>query len=63
MRVNAICLDIAENVFQVRAADEKGRMVLRTGLRRAQLAEFVPTFRSGLWGLRPVAENIIGRGC
>lgn len=46
MRVITICLDIPEDVFQVHGADEKGRMVLRTRLRRAQLAESLPTFRS-----------------
>ena len=40
MKVTAMGIDLAKNVFQVHGVDERGRVVLRKQLRRAQVMSF-----------------------
>jgi transposase len=40
MKITTVGIDLAENVFQVHALDERGKPVLRKQLRRAQVAAF-----------------------
>ena len=40
MKVKAIGIDLAKNVFQLHGVDEHGRVVLRKQLRRSQMMEF-----------------------
>jgi transposase len=51
MKVTTIGLDLAKSVFQVHGVDERGRVVLRKKLKRAQVAEFfarLPACRVGM---------------
>lgn len=49
--IATIGLDIAKHVFQVHAADAKGRMVLKKTLRRSQVARFFGTLTPCLIGI------------
>jgi transposase len=40
MKITAVGIDLAKNVFQVHGVDERGKAVLRKQLRRAQIAVF-----------------------
>lgn len=40
MKVTAIGIDLAKNVFQVHGVDEHGKVVLRKQLRRSQVVAF-----------------------
>ena len=40
MNMTTIGIDLAKNVFQVHAVDERGKVVLRKQLRRDQMATF-----------------------
>ena len=40
MKITTVGIDLAKNVFQVHAVDERGRVVLRKQLRRDQMAAF-----------------------
>jgi transposase len=40
MKITTVGIDLAKNVFQVHAVDERGRIVLRKQLRRSQVAIF-----------------------
>lgn len=51
MKIATVGLDIAEQVFQVRAADSEGRSVLRRRLQRNQVAEFFANLPPCLVGL------------
>jgi transposase len=55
MKVTAIGIDLAKNVFQVHGVDEHGKVVLRKQLRRSQVMEFfrsansMPAGNGSLW--------------
>src|SRR3712207_911751 len=55
MRVTAIGLDIAEQVFQVRGADATGRPVLRQRLRRGQVLAFFAALEPCVVGVEACA--------
>ena len=40
MKITAVGIDLAKNMFQVHGVDERGKAVLRRQLRRAQIAVF-----------------------
>ncbi len=40
MKITTVGIDLAKNVFQVHAVDERGRAVLRKQLRRDQMTAF-----------------------
>ena len=40
MKITTVGIDLAKNVFQVHAVDERGRVVLRKQLRRDQMTVF-----------------------
>ena len=40
MKITSVGIDLAKNVFQVHAVDERGKTVLRRQLRRDQMAAF-----------------------
>ena len=46
MKVTTIGLDLAKSVFQVHGVDERGRVVLRKTLKRAQVVTFFATLPS-----------------
>jgi transposase len=51
MKVTTIGLDLAKNVFQVHGVDERGKVVLRKTLKRAQVAPFFATLPACLVGM------------
>lgn len=51
MKITMVGLDIAQQVFQVHAADSEGRAVLRKRLRRDQVAEFFANLSPCMVGL------------
>jgi len=51
MKVTAIGLDLAKSVFQVHGVDEKGHVLLRRALRRAQVALFFSNLPPCLIGM------------
>jgi hypothetical protein len=40
MKINAVGIDLAKNVFQIHGVDERGRVLLRKQVKRAQVASF-----------------------
>jgi hypothetical protein len=60
MKITAIGLDLAKQVFQVHGVDERGHSVLSRKLRRAQVALFFANLPPCLVGPRP-ADSIRGR--
>ena len=40
MKITTVGIDLAKNVFQVHAVDERGKAVLRKQLRREQVTAF-----------------------
>ena len=57
MRLAAIGLDIAENVFQVHGADDCGRTVVQRRLRRAQVLQFFAELEPCLVGIEACATS------
>ena len=55
MKVTAIGLDLAKNVFQVHGVDERGQAVLRRQLKRAQVLEFFARLEPCLIGMEACA--------
>lgn len=51
MSIKTIGLDLAKNVFQVHAVDERGQVVLRKTLRRSEVLRFFANFRACLIGM------------
>jgi transposase len=51
MSIKTVGLDLAKNVFQVHAVDERGAIVLRKQLRRDQVAPFFARLEPGLIGV------------
>lgn len=45
MKVTAIGLDLAKHVFQAHGVDEHGHTILKRKLKRAHVADFLPTYR------------------
>lgn len=55
MRITAIGLDLAKNVFQVHGVDEAGAPVLRRQLRRGQVLDFFRRLEPALVGVEACA--------
>jgi transposase len=51
MKITTIGIDLAKSVFQVHGVDERGRVVLRQQLRRAQMVEFFTRLAPCLIGM------------
>ena len=51
MKITTIGLDLAKSVFQVHGVDERGKVVLRKTLKRAQVASFFATLPACLVGM------------
>jgi len=56
MKITTVGIDLAKNVFQVHALDERGRAVLRKQLRRDQLAGFFVNLPPCLIGMEACAS-------
>ncbi len=56
MKITTVGIDLAKNVFQVHAVDERGRAVLRRQLRRDQLAAFFVNLPPCLIGMEACAS-------
>ncbi len=56
MKIKAIGLDLAKNVFQVHGVDEQDRPVLRRALKRAQVVEFFARLEACLVGMEACAS-------
>lgn len=51
MKITAVGIDLAKNVFQVHGVDERGKAVLKKQLKRAQMAIFFANFAPCLIGM------------
>lgn len=51
MKISAIGIDLAKNVFQIHAVDEQGKKVLGRQVRRAQMLEFFANLPACLVGM------------
>ncbi len=56
MKITTVGIDLAKNVFQVHAVDERGRAVLRKQLRRDQMAAFFANLPPCLIGMEACAS-------
>jgi transposase len=56
MKITTVGIDLAKNLFQVHAVDERGRAVLRKQLRRDQMAGSSRTCRQCLIGMEACAS-------
>src|SRR5208282_6013210 len=57
MNITTVGIDLAKNVFQVHAVDERGKVVLRKQLRRGQVAEFFVNLPPCLIGMEACASS------
>ena len=57
MKLTAIGLDIAKNVFQLHGEDDHHKAVLRRQLRRGQVLEFFANLQSCLVGMEACAGS------
>jgi transposase len=55
MKLTAVGIDLAKNVFQVHGVDERGQAVLRKQLKRAQMATFFANLEPCLIGMEACA--------
>jgi len=51
MKITTVGIDLAKNVFQVHGVDERGKIVLRKQVKRAQMAEFFANLPPCLIGM------------
>lgn len=51
MKITVVGMDLAKNVFQIHGADERGKVLLRKQLKRAQVAEFFANLPACLVGM------------
>ena len=51
MNITTVGIDLAKNIFQVHGVDERGRVVLRKAVKRAELAKVFVKMPSCLIGL------------
>src|SRR5688572_30472923 len=51
MKITVVGMDLAKNVFQIHGADERGKVLLRKQLKRAQVAEFFANLPACLIGM------------
>ena len=56
MKITTVGIDLAKNVFQVHAVDERGKAVLRKQLRREQVAAFFVNLPPCLIGMEACAS-------
>jgi transposase len=56
MKITTVGIDLAKNVFQVHAVDERGKAVLRKQLRREQVAAFFVNLPPCLIGIEACAS-------
>jgi len=56
MKITTVGIDLAKNLFQVHAVDERGRAVLRKQLRRDQMARFFANLLPCLIGMEACAS-------
>ena len=56
MKTTTVGIDLAKNLFQVHAVDERGRAVLRKQLRRDQMARFFANLLPCLIGMEACAS-------
>jgi len=56
MKITTVGIDLAKNVFQVHGIDERGKAVLRTQLRRAQVAVFFANLPPCIIGMEAYAS-------
>src|SRR5678815_4337103 len=56
MKITTVGIDLAKNVFQVHAVDERGRAVLRKQLRRDQMTAFFANLTPSLIGMEACAS-------
>ena len=48
MKITTVGIDLAKNVFQLHAVDERGKAVLRRQLRREQITAFFVNLSSAI---------------
>jgi transposase len=56
MKITTVGIDLAKNLFQVHAVDERGKAVLRKQLRRRQVAEFFANLSPCVIGIEACAS-------
>jgi transposase len=56
MKITTVGIDLAKNVFQIHAVDERGQTVLRKQLKRAQVAVFFGNLPPSLIGMEACAS-------
>jgi transposase len=57
MKVTTIGIDLAKSVFQIHGTDERGNVVLRRQLRRAQMVLFFSKLETCLIGMEACAGS------
>jgi hypothetical protein len=58
MKITAVGIDLAKNVFQVHGVDERGKAVLRKELRRTQIAGFFGNLPPCVIGMEADAQYL-----
>jgi len=61
MKVRAVGIDVAKNVFQIHCVDEQGKVLLRKQLKRSQVASFFANLSPCLIGMEAAVARITGR--
>jgi transposase len=61
MKITTVGIDLAKNVFQVHAVDERGAVVLRRQLRRDQMTAFFANLPPCVIAWRRAAALTTGR--
>jgi hypothetical protein len=56
MKITTVGIDLAKNVFQLHAVDERGKAVLRKQLRREQITAFFANLAPCLIGMEACAS-------
>ena len=51
MKITTIGIDLAKNVFQIHGVDERGKVVLKKALKRAQMLSFFANLSPCLIGM------------
>lgn len=62
MKITTIGLDLAKNAFQLHGIDERGRVVLKKQLKRAQVLPFFANLEPCRIGMEAAAGRTTGRG-
>lgn len=60
MQITTIGLDLAKHVFQGHGVGSDGQVLIRRKLRRAEVVDFLASWRPAWWVWKPVRQPIIG---